>query len=159
MLSLIWRCVEVRRSMNDLDRRIISTWLKILVNQIDGKEGKSSAVDLKLCAGAHYSAIRMEDTIRDLKGDLPRFIDFLESKMNWIIRHDEGARTILADENKPDCVCPLYKEGLLNEAALCECSRGFAEQMFGYILGTKVEASIVESILRRGTHCVYKIAY
>jgi len=146
--------------MNELDRRIIKDWLAILMGQISGSEGqKDGAVDLKSCASAHYIALHMEETIKDLKGDLPRFLEFLEGKMNWVVRHDRQARTILADENKPDCVCPLSREGLLSDPALCECSRGFAEKMFGYVIGKKVEARIVESILRKGTHCVYEVIY
>jgi len=146
--------------MNELDRRIIRDWLAILVGQISERQGRNGTpVDLRICAGAHYDAIHMEETIGALKGDLPRFIEFLESRMNWIVRHDAEARTIIADENKPDCVCPLSREGLLTDPALCECSRGFAEKMFGYVLETKVEASVVESILRKGTHCVYKVTY
>ncbi len=79
--------------------------------------------------------------------------------MDWIVHHDAAARTIVADENKPDCVCPLFREGLLSDPALCECSKGFAEKMFGFVLGMNVEASIVSSILRKGTHCVYQITY
>jgi len=146
--------------MNELDKRIIRDWLAILVNQTEKKhvpEGGSHT--LKECASAHYRAIHMEELIKDLKGNLPGFLNFLQTRMNWIVEHDAGTRTIVADENKPDCVCPLYKEGLLSDPALCECSRGFAEEMFHSIIGKKVEASIVESVLRKGTHCVYKISY
>ena len=101
----------------------------------------------------------MEEKIKDLRGNLPGLIDLLQTKMNWIVKHDEDTRTVIADENKPDCVCPLYKEGLLTDPALCECSRGFIERMFGYILGREVEASVVESVLRKGTHCIYKVNY
>ncbi len=139
--------------MTDLNKKIIHDWLTNLVDQKDGSRS------LKKCASAHYDAIHMEELIRDLKGNLPAFIDFLRGKLDWIVEHDESTRTIVANENKPDCVCPLYKEGLLNSPALCECSRGFAEQMFQYVLGKEVEASIVESVLRKGTRCIYKIRY
>jgi len=144
--------------MNELEKRIISDWLSILVRQIDG-EKKPSDVSLKPCAGAHYAAIHMQESIQDLKGNLPGFLDFLRNKLNWIVEHDESARTVTANENKPDCVCPLYKEGLLVDPALCECSRGFAEKMFGYIVGKKVEAEVVDSILRKGAHCIYRVTY
>lgn len=58
-----------------------------------------------------------------------------------------------------DQFSPLYREGLLGNPALCECSRGFAEEMFHYVIEKEVEATIVESVLRKGTHCVYKIEY
>ena len=146
--------------MTDLDKRIIHDWLAVLVEEVAAKgTSTDNGESLKRCAGAHYKAIHMEEQIRDLKGNLPGFIDFLRRKMDWIVEHDESARTIIANENKPDCVCPLYREGLLSSPALCECSRGFAEEMFKYVIGTKVEASVVESVLRKGTHCIYKINY
>ncbi len=146
--------------MTDVNKRIIRDWLTVLLRQVEERgRGGGDDVDLRTCAGAHYEAIRMEERIKDLKGNLPGFINFLESKLDWIVKHDEASRTIEADENKPDCVCPLYKEELLSDPALCECSRGFAERMFGYILEKKVEASIVGSILRKNPRCVYRIRY
>ena len=146
--------------MTELDKKIIHDWLTVLVGEVAAKDVPTDdSGTLKRCASAHYKAIHMEESIKDLKGNLSGFFDFLQSKMNWIVEHDQNTRTIIANENKPDCVCPLYREGLLENPALCECSRGFAEEMFKYIIGKKVEASIVESVLRKGTRCIYKINY
>ena len=146
--------------MTELDKQVISDWLAALVGQVAAK-GTSTADGevLKRCASAHYNAIHMEEQIKGLRGDLSGFIQFLQTKMGWIVEHDTGTKTITANENKPDCVCPLYREGLLSSPALCECSRGFAEQMFGYIVGKDVEARVVESVLRKGTRCIYRITY
>ena len=146
--------------MSELDKQIIHGWLAILIDQVaTNRTQKKGDETLKACAAAHYRAIHMEELIKDLKGNLPGFLDFLRTKLSWIVEHDESTRTIVANENKPDCVCPLYKEGLLSEPALCECSRGFAEKMFQYVIGMEVEATIVQSILRKGTRCIYKIVY
>ena len=146
--------------MTELDKRVISDWLAVLVEEVAAKGASRTDGEVrKRCASAHYKAIHMEEQIRGLKGNLSGFIQFLQTKMDWIVEHDTTARTITANENKPDCVCPLHREGLLSSPALCECSRGFAEEMFGYIIGKKVEASVVESVLRKGTRCIYKINY
>ncbi len=143
--------------MDETNRRIVRDWLAILLRHMDERADRAGV--LKHCARAHYDAIHMEDVIRDLKGNLPGFIDFLRTRMNWIVEHDEAARSITANENKPECVCPLFREGLMSDSALCDCSQGFAENMFGYILGKSVEASVVSSILRNGSRCIYKITY
>jgi len=146
--------------MSELNKRIIRGWLTILLNQSTRADTHTDgAVNLKACAAAHYRAIRMDELLEELKGDLPGLIQFLRTKLNWIVEHDPVARTVTANENKPDCVCPLYQEGLLSDPMLCECSKGFIERMFAQVLEHEVQASIVESILRKGARCIYKVAY
>jgi hypothetical protein len=64
---------------------------------------------------------------------------------------------ILADENKPSCVCPLLKDAERLFPGLCYCSEGFAELMFSAVFKYPVRASVVSSIQRGDSHCVYKI--
>ncbi len=40
---------------------------------------------------------------------------------------------------------------------LCNCSEGFAERMFSYILNRPVRATVIASILRGDKSCKYEI--
>ncbi len=146
--------------MTDTDRLIIHDWLAILLAEArqDGHGADLPAMMMR-CAAAHYRAIDIETRLGPLKGDLPGFLGFLESEWGWVVTHDRKARTIVADENKPECVCPLQRNGLVAEASLCDCSCGFARMMFGFILQKDVHAEIVTSILRGGSRCVYRVSY
>ncbi|MGA2615358.1 MAG: hypothetical protein ABSG38_18120 [Spirochaetia bacterium] len=126
--------------MSELDRQIIHDWLSMLIHQKNDDVAMNDMGIIKACAKAHYQAVHMEEKIRDLRGNLPGFLDFLQSKWGWIVEHDESARTVVADENKPGCVCPLNAEGLMNSPMLCECSCGFADKMFEYVVGKKSES-------------------
>lgn len=101
----------------------------------------------------------MESLLRPLRGNLAGLLDLLQGKWGWVVHHDPQARRIVANENKPTCVCPLFREGLVDSPLLCDCSRGFASRMFEFVLGSPVETSIVESVLRGGKTCVYQIDY
>lgn len=115
--------------------------------------------DYAECADAHYRALDVDSLVSPMKGDLHAFVDFLSAKWGWKIEHDTAGRTIVADENKITCVCPLVNAGLINDPALCDCSCAFAARMFGAVVGREVRAAIVRSILRGAESCVYEIRY
>lgn len=109
-------------------------------------------------AAAHWADLAMDDVLAPFAGDLPAFLAFLRSEWGWIVTYDVEARVVLADENKDRCVCPLVPqdppEGL---GALCHCSEGFASRMFAAVTGAPARAEVVESILRGGARCRYRV--
>jgi hypothetical protein len=143
--------------MTENDTRLVHDWLEILIAETSKSPLDNAA--LMKCADAHYRILNMEETLRPMKGNLEKLIAYLRTTMGWIVQHDVHNRIILADEAKPECVCPLRKAGLIEAPLLCECSRGFASQMFGYVVEHEVKTEIVRSILRGATSCVYKVTY
>ena len=136
-------------------------WLSLLLGHIDGmadEEQKRSL--LKGCAQAHYDHLKLTELLAPYRNNPDAFVQYLESGWGWKVSHDKTTRTILADENKDHCVCPvaarLPQKG---PAALCYCSEGFAEAMFSFVLGCPVSATVVSSILRGNERCVYRIVY
>lgn len=115
---------------------------------------------LKGCAQAHYDHLKLTELLAPYRNNPDAFVQYLESGWGWKVSHDKTTRTILADENKDHCVCPvaarLPQKG---PAALCYCSEGFAEAMFSFVLGCPVSATVVSSILRGNERCVYRIVY
>lgn len=102
----------------------------------------------------------MDDMLTDYEGKLERFIDFIEEKWGWKIEYNQVTKTLIADENKNYCVCPMVskvKETKL--PALCYCSEGFAEKMFSKVVGQPVTANVISSIQRGDKSCKYKITF
>jgi hypothetical protein len=100
----------------------------------------------------------MDSVLAPLRGDLPSFLAFLRSEWGWIVEHDAAAGVVLANENRDRCVCPLVPEEHGSDlGALCDCSEGFAERMFSAVTGAPVRARVVESILRGGARCRYRV--
>lgn len=135
-----------------------SAWIGAL---LEGAEHElDPAVSAKLlrgCGSAHYRAMNIEATAARYRGDLPAFVGFLSTEWHWKVSYDRGSGIILADEDKPDCVCPLAKGGAVTSPLLCRCSEGFAELLFAAVVGRPVRATVVRSILRGDPSCVYRV--
>ncbi len=137
---------------------LISGWLGQLLSQLDGSlPPETRATLLKGCALAHYQHLNMEQILDPYKGDLSAFIRFLNETWYWQITYDQDTQTIIADENKNFCVCPLVQRQLVKSSVLCSCSEGFAERMFAAVLNQPVKATVTQSVLRGDASCVYTI--
>jgi hypothetical protein len=133
-------------------------WIAALLPALAALDAPEAREVLGRASAAHYEDLGMDATLVRFRGDLPAFLAFLRSEWDWIVDHDAASGVVLANENKDRCVCPLVPEehpdGL---GALCHCSEGFAERMFSTVTGGPVHAEVVESILRGGSRCRYRI--
>lgn len=118
------------------------------------QDGFSREQALKRCACVHFAANKMEQVLLPMRGNLNGFLEFLSVEWGWIIT--KNGNKIYVDENKDVCVCPLCKEKRM-PALLCNCSEGFAEKMFSYVLFRPVKAKVTASILRGDKSCRYEI--
>ena len=140
-----------------MDREIIDAWLKRYVHESMSETGDRDAI-IKGCHVAHFDALGMTDLLSPYVGQIDRFIEFLTTEWNWRVTYDEAEGILIADENKDTCVCPLHREGFVTSGRLCQCSEGFAERMFGVVLGRRVTAEVVRSNIRDHQSCMYKIS-
>ena len=133
-------------------------WIGALLPALAMLEAEEARGVLRQCAQAHFDDLGMASTLAPFRGDLPAFLGFLRSEWGWIVDYDAAAGVVMANENKDHCVCPLVAEehpdGL---GALCSCSEGFAERMFAAVTGGPVRTQVVESILRGGERCRYRV--
>jgi hypothetical protein len=142
----------------DAEDALISGWLGRLLNQIDDNlPAETAATLLKGCALAHYQHLNMDQTLTPYQGNLPAFLRFLNETWHWQVTYDQDTHTIIADENKNFCVCPLVQRRLVNSSILCFCSEGFAGRMFAAVLNRPVKATVTQSVLRGDASCVYTI--
>lgn len=91
-------------------------------------------------------------------GDLDGFLAAARGPNGWIagIDRDREAGTLTIADRPTSCSCPLVKPGL-TPAAQCECTLGWQEETYSKILGRPVRASLVESLLRGGKRCAFRI--
>lgn len=89
------------------------------------------------------------------KGDIQGFL--AKAKTIWMedAQYDEPAG-VLNVADKPGCPCPLARIGTTS-GKLCECSLGFQEHAYGIVFGRPVRAELVDSVLRGGKQCRFKI--
>jgi hypothetical protein len=109
----------------------------------------------------HSLGAKCADTYRGplldrYQGDIHGFLE--EGLRNWMAeaRYDEKAGTIRIVDKGPGCSCPMVKQGE-TPGSFCDCTLGWQEAAYSYILGRPVRAELEESILRGGKRCVYRI--
>jgi len=102
----------------------------------------------------------MDEVLAAYKGDLEGFLKFLEKEWGWVISWDSETKTLIADENKSYCVCPMVNHGKnLETDVICYCSEGFAEKMFSLVAGAPATATVISSVQRGDKSCQYKVNY
>jgi hypothetical protein len=115
---------------------------------------------MKSCALVHYDNLKMDDLLKDYVGNLKKFISWIEENWGWKIEYNKELKTLIADENKSYCVCPMVNHQKESELpAMCYCSEGFAEKMFSTVADIPASATVVSSILRGDKSCQYKIIF
>jgi len=115
---------------------------------------------IKKSSIVHYNNLKMDEMLEPYVGDLERFILFIVEKWGWKVEYNKATKTLIANENKNICVCPVsaYKKGI-NLSAMCYCSEGFAEKMFSIVSGVSARAIVISSIRKGDESCKYKIEF
>lgn len=138
----------------------ISLWTKSLLRQLqEENDDRTNRIIMHELAAVHYDKLEMNKLLERYRNKLPEFLTFLREEWGWRITWDDDRKHIIADEDKKQCVCPLMASLQNPSSILCYCSEGFAERMFSRILGKKVRAKVITSILRGDARCQYQIDY
>jgi hypothetical protein len=151
-------CDKTGTSCGNANVGLVCAWTRMLLEQLE-RSGSPIGQAIKQCSATHYEMLGMDEMLEPFIGRPEAFYQFLGEKWNWIVTVDEGGKKLIADENKSACVCPLVRANAASSSVLCNCSEGFAEKMFSYVMQKPVQARVVESILRGGERCVYEISW
>jgi hypothetical protein len=139
-----------------MPRRWIAALLPALAASPDREAARRV---LKAVAQVHWEQLRMGERVAPYRGNLDAFLAFLTAEWGWKIERDREAGVILVDEAKSYCVCPLVEKGKPADLTmLCDCSEGFAERLFGAVVGHPVRAEVTQSVLRGASSCHYRIS-
>ena len=140
---------------------LVQEWVSnLLLNMNEQLSEEELRQNLKSCAIVHYNNLKMDNVLSAYRGKLDKFIEFLEGEWGWKIDYDKASKTLIANENKNYCVCPMinHKAGA-KPAAICYCSEGFAEKMFSTVAGVSAKATVISSIHRGNDRCKYKVVF
>ena len=147
-------------SFSDENEPVQKQWIKLLLKNA----GNNCTADeqrklIKSTSIAHFSMLGMDEVLKEFRGKLDHFVKFLQTSWGWKVTVDTANQTIIADEGKNYCVCPLLDKDQPGCGAICYCSEGFAEQMFSFVLEKEVQATVLSSVRRGGRSCIYQIKY
>jgi hypothetical protein len=152
---------ENKNQEDDSKTLLFQSWIALLLTNADSSLGEEEIRKVfKSSALAHYNDLKMDSILVDYKDKLEAFIDWVETSWGWKVDYNKATRTIVADENKNYCVCPMinHKTGI-KYPALCYCSEGFAEKMFSTVIGQPVSATVISSVQKGDNSCKYQITF
>jgi predicted hydrocarbon binding protein len=152
---------ENENQTDDYKALLFQNWIALLLTNIDSSLGEDEIRKvLKSSALAHYNDLKMESILEGYKDKLETFIGWVETSWGWKVDYNKATRTIVADENKNYCVCPMIDHKTETRyPALCYCSEGFAEKMFSTVIGQPVSATVISSVQRGAKSCKYRITF
>lgn len=152
---------EPAASTPDDKQVLIHDWVSILISNLDNSLDQESVRKvLRKSAIVHYNNLKMDEVLASYIGNLDKFIDFLQEKWNWKIDYNKATRTLIANENKSSCVCPIIQYNKEQDtSAICYCSEGFAEKMFSTVTGVETTVTVISSIRRGDEQCKYKVVF
>ena len=146
-------------TLQDTNPTLQQEWIANLLNNLSSELVSDEVRRIvKLNATVHYKNLKMDEMLSKYIGDLDGFINFISEKWGWKVEYNKETKTIVADENKNNCVCPMVNQNDgIKSKAICYCSEGFAEKMFSTIAGVPASATVISSVLRGDKSCKYKI--
>ena len=144
---------------DDTEKRMFREWLSTLLSGLNENDEATKAA-IKSAAIAHYNNLKMDEMLAPYVGDMDKFIGFISEKWGWKIDFDKATKTLIADENKAYCVCPVLPHNSENpQPAMCYCSEGFAGKMFSKVYGAPVSAQVISSVRKGDKSCQYKVVF
>jgi hypothetical protein len=151
--------IENQNTEPDRDKMLMHDWISVLLGSIDDQADEATCrTIMRNCAIAHYNHMQMDNTLEPYIGDLEKFLGLMKEKWGWKIDYQKEAGTIIANENKNYCVCPMVaREKGVKSSVLCYCAEGFTEMMFSKVVGHPLKAEVISSVLRGDAGCKYKI--
>jgi predicted hydrocarbon binding protein len=141
------------------DKIFVQNWIGNLLNNLNNDVGQHDLGSIiKRNAEIHFNDLKMNVMLSEYVGKPEKFIAFLSENWGWKVEYNKETKTVVANENKSYCVCPVMKQAdAITSSAICYCSEGFAEKMFSVVFNSPVSATVVSSVLRGDKNCIYKI--
>lgn len=143
----------------DDEKIFIQNWIGNLLKNLDADLDKSDLKSIvKKNSVVHFNDLNMDEVLAGFIGQPEQFLAYISEKWGWNVNYNKATKTVIANENKTHCVCPVVNSNVgFKSAVICHCSEGFAEKMFSTVFGAPVSATVISSVLRGDATCVYKI--
>jgi predicted hydrocarbon binding protein len=145
---------EVKKLKGQIEfvHKRFATLMGLLNEEMDADKRMKMFEELGKVCSSEY-----KDTYMKFENDVDGFLNEINGKWVEDIKYDKENQTILLTGMKTeDCFCPLATKSV-TPAEFCDCSKGWQKGTFEAISKKKVEVSIVESKLRGGDRCSFKI--
>jgi len=133
-------------------RRRYARLLGILSAQMDEKTLNETLLELgRYCATT-------DPKLESCRGNFDGYCEHLKHTWGDEVTYDreKGVITVTSPE-RTDCFCPFIGVRYNTPKVVCNCSLGWQQHTWETILGKPVKVELVESVLRGGKRCIFKI--
>lgn len=143
--------IDELKARLDAARKRFAILIRILNENLDAPTRKKILENLGRECARQYSSLTDK-----YKGNIDGFLETIRKQWVEKAEYDKEAGIIRVADKWKNCSCPLVDQSL-TPSDFCNCTLGWQKETYSTILGRPVEATLEESILRGGSHCVYRI--
>lgn len=144
------------------DLRFTFMWMHAMMGSIDKQCAGSNKLEanardaMRQASRMCYDYKKLDDVVP--KYDLNRYIEELKRELDWEFEFESDTVFYLYANKTGKCQCPLARtlQGSIG-GALCVCSETMMERTFSRAYGGRVRVELLESYLRGGNRCIYRI--
>lgn len=154
--------VEEKLQLKPAEYNHVKFWFKSLFKELEKDEENVNPDDIlencgRACAHKHKvasAAASARKKIKDMK-NLDEVAEVLnKNRVGGGNLQKEGN---LLTDRYTRCYCPLRRSGLVESPKLCECTLGWAKEVYGIVWGKPVEVKLLKSIGRGDDYCKISI--
>lgn len=143
----------LKQSLGFVQRRF-AEMIKILAADLDSTQKNRILEQL-----GRSCSQESQPTFAKYRNDLEGFLNSLKNQWAEKIDYDKTAnRVTIYGKKMGRCFCPLVDNNL-TPTDICECSLGWQQNTFEFIIGRPVSGKLEESLLRGGQRCVFSVRW
>ena len=140
------------------DNRAIH-WIETVLSEARNLKGNQGIEILEKCGRECFSSYKkkkkakeIRDKIKD-KNDYDLLLKTFEAEVSFRFYWEDDIIYL----EYHDCGCPLVKDGKITDPFFCNCTRGYAKEMFETLLNKPLEVELLETVLSGSEKCKLKI--
>lgn len=139
------------------DNRAIH-WIETVLSEVKNLEGNQGIKILEKCGRECLSSYGTAQKAKEIRGKIKDKNDFdLLLKTFKAEVYKNSLQFYWEDDiiylEYHGCGCPLVKDGKITDPFLCNCTRGYAKEMFETLLNKPLEVELLETVLSGSEKC------
>ncbi len=145
--------------MEDWEKTFVSSWVETLIKDMSQRMDPQQVIDLLVDCGrgcGQRNAAGRAKLVKAQIQDIDELIETINSSVlgGGCIHRVDDHFTVSFEQ----CYCPLVQaaSGQLPES-FCNCSRGWAKELFEVILDRPVEVEIIQTVRRGASSCEFVV--
>ena len=139
-------------------RGFLTEWLKTLLTSMEKHLDEETRLKIfretgGFCARAH--ATELFKKLKETTDNFDKFLVAVNKELKGTSWKKINDKTLKVIYNQ--CYCPIVASGIHKLPIQCDCSVGWIKENLEMVLEKPIEVTLMESILRGGSKCEFKV--